>query len=360
MKKVICVSAAILALVLNGCTSFWDRINKNAEILADEKPPEYAVFSPDIAAHIQRDLETLISLSNVHPEFNGWSLAYAQTGFGAIQSAVGQIRFNQYFSMPLYEGFSSNVNVKGTEDVTDAEETYSRADILLGSGLVFRHSIGTIGLMTGLRSYMETYRSDFSNSDTEEVLDSRLGYFYFSFVPLINTGKFPVIGLLFNVYEGLIGSNEGKFGDNFSHKLVSRGIDLGAVSIESVDILYKKQPYNAAAKLEEYGVKINLDAGKMAGAAEIGYRRFYDVRLEEALYEDSPYGIFDWTIWKIAKGGIGLRGRFDKLNSPIPAIGISAQFSILSLWAEVEGLNEPDDNNSRRYSPYSFGVRLFL
>jgi hypothetical protein len=217
---------------------------------------------------------------------------------------VGQIRFNQYFSMPLYAGVTTSGAIENTENTEHFYygESHAQGDILLGSGLVFRHSIGTIGIMAGWRAELEAHQSSarYWWNQTNEG-DVRMGP-YFSFVPLINTGKFPVIGLLFSVYEGLIGSNEGKFGDNFSHKLVSRDIDLGAVSIESVDILYKKQSYYAVAKLEEYGVKINLDAEKMAGAAEIGYRRFYDVRMENELYEDSPYGIFDWTVWKISKG----------------------------------------------------------
>jgi hypothetical protein len=310
-------------------------------------------------AHIQHDLETLISLSNNHPEFNAWNLALVGTGFGGtLESAVGRIRFNQYFSVPLYLGYTTNIVREITEDVTDSEEAYIGADSLWGSGIIFQHSIGTIGVLTGWRSYEEAYRSDFLDSYTEKVFDSQIGSFYFSLVPLINTGEFPIIGLVFSVYEGLIGNNGGKFGDDFSHKLVSHGIGLGAVSIESIDVFYRKQPYNAAAKLKEFGVKANVDAERMAGAAEIGYRSFYDVRMEDELYEGGLYGIFDWTVWKFSRWDIGLRCSFDKLNSPIPAIGMSVRlFSVLSFWGELGSLNEPDFMNNGRVSS---GLRLFL
>jgi hypothetical protein len=114
--------------------------------------------------------------------------------------------------------------------VVDQEKKFPKTATLLGNGLIFQHSIGTIGILGGWYWYGET-------SDYERVLagNESLDWQndpYFSLVPVINTAKIPVIGLLFSVYEGLFGNNQGEFYNNFSHKLVSRCFDLGEISIQ--------------------------------------------------------------------------------------------------------------------------------
>jgi hypothetical protein len=247
------------------------------------------------------------------------------------------------FSIPLY--FASS----GSEAAVFSDWGYyagleksnrGESGVILGSGLIYSGSAGTIGAFIG--QYIRTLGERDATGeihDWDRVIE-KSERLYFSLIPIINIAKFPVLGLFFSAYEGLWDFFQEDLENSWQHKLVSKSINFDTFLIQSIGIYYKQARHDAAASAKTYGVTVNiLNPGvKHSYLIDFGYSDFYDV-WDDLVYPDSYQDSF-FLGFKLDYQGVveipfGFSFFFDHTFFPIPRIGLYLQMYFISSTIEL-------------------------
>jgi hypothetical protein len=238
------------------------------------------------------------------------------------------IPLNQYFYVPL---FGAMCPATETDKIQGNEIFTLQWSMLLGSGLLFQSDFGTIAGYAGWNYHIiqrATADSRYTTDIASEYLKNE-NNLYFSIVPIVNTGKYPLIGLILKSIELNFGFNQNGMSDDFMIKPVSTRINFEEFSIESIILMYKRENAGILAMREiyelEFSIKINNNSLYLLG----GYQRYYDFMENSIIYENTPY----FGLQYLVDGIIGPIFYIDKMH--LPKIGFVFKISVLGAFMET-------------------------
>jgi hypothetical protein len=258
----------------------------------------------------------------------GYSLDSETGKISADLFGFADLIINKYVSIPFYYGYA-----------TGTGETMTKQDNLVGSGLIVNSKIGIISGFIGW-----TWNTIAPiDSDRYEHVEPDQNLFY-SILPQINVGKFPVIGLLWDSLEAYVGLNKDPWED-MAVTLISKSFDIGSVTIDSLDLIYKKQPYTLDANRASYGLGVGIN---QQWGIELGYRDYYDILGYPDRYENTMYARIEWA----PKSAGAFYAEFDSLY--MPKIGFYGGYGgIFSLVYEIRFAH-------MKFDGFTLGMNLLL
>jgi hypothetical protein len=175
----------------------------------------------------------------------------------------GVIPLNAYVSIPLF----ASVTAVKKEGAT-----------FYGTGLIAHTSLGSLGGFAGFKS------ATTPEGEGEKAL-------HFSLVPLLDTRKYPLLGLIFKSINSYFGYEQNEKKDiDYSVKPFFNEWKLGPFVLDS--LYYKDEKIGPDGRNKVYGVKGGITGGGPRSYSlfvEGGCRDYYDVTRNAAIYEDTRF-----------------------------------------------------------------------
>jgi hypothetical protein len=244
------------------------------------------------------------------------------------------IRLNKNILLPIYAYTAMNTTI------SEVAEATTLIDMFIGSGLVLQNILGTYGFYGGYYGKYFSYIGDYEYliKYFGNYIDDPYSFYWsesrpglilhdgtwrnsvkFSFVPIINVSKFPLLGIIWKTLEGYFGLNETDFiSSNYSLNLLSWGFSFGKFSVNTIGFYTKKEHYNLEANSNVWGIKTSFSIFNTMLLFDFGNIKYNNIIGNKLYYQDSyffrPMVIFE-------RIGLGITAYFDNQNN-YPKIGI--------------------------------------
>jgi hypothetical protein len=314
-------------------------------VFAETPIQDLPAYNTDVAAFFQRESGLFVSLVNANPEvlvFNNYlsfmfnfdyiwgtpeeGLFNGHGPIGLDFQYTHIIPLNEYFYIPLFGAMCPVAE----NDKTQSNEVHTlQWAMLLGSGILFRSDFGTIAGNIGWNYQIIRRDIDISSYTTDTEYLKNENNIYLSVIPIINTSKYPLIGIVVKSIESIFGFNQNGVSDSFLIRPISQRIDFGQFSIEAIMPMYKRENAGILAMREIYEVGISVKKSDDLLYISGGYQRYYNVMENSIIYEDTPY--------------LNLQYLFDGIFGPVlyidkthlPKIGFVFKIGILGSFMET-------------------------
>jgi len=268
---------------------------------------QYPEFNPDVTTFFKNESRYYTSLlfeeydiSNSYltvffPHLRSHSSLFSKDDISTLGLSLQYtwyIPINDFLYIPVYGAITPMLE---NDIINGVEVSNNQWSSLLGSGLLFNGDVGTIAFYAGWNyNYVEIVTGeDRYWGETEELQNNHK--LYLSLIPIINTSKFPIIGLVFSAIDATLGFNKDGISNkevdllnNYLIKPVFRRLDFDSFSINA-KLFYQMENAGIFVKRETYGANIFLEIGELAFFLDAGYHRFHGVKEGSRLYHDTVY-----------------------------------------------------------------------